>query len=131
MPKTPAKSQFNIRLPADVRADLAGQVSEPGGSLAGVAVTALREWTRMQEFPGIEFRRTVVGRVPYLCGTRLTVWDVHTLVGGYRGKLDAFVSAYPGLRRAQVETALSYAQKYRHEMPADEPMPSFVRVIEI
>lgn len=112
-----ATSQCNIRLPDDVRADLAALVGPVADSPSGVAVAGLREWVRMLKFPGIDFRWTPAGRRPHVSGTGLTVWELYRMWLDHGQDARRLCKNYPDLDAAQVQAAISYARAYRHEMP--------------
>ncbi|MBI2922946.1 MAG: DUF433 domain-containing protein [Planctomycetes bacterium] len=111
-------SQFNIRLPDEVRNSLHAWVGRLGESDSAVAVTALREWQSMQEFPGIDFRSGPSGRHPYVTGTGLSVWELRRLWIDHGRSISRLRRNYPHLDPGSIQVALAWADAHPGEVPA-------------
>jgi uncharacterized protein (DUF433 family) len=125
--------QFNVRLPKALHGDLAGFVGRAGDSPSAVAVTALREWARMQQYPGIDFRWTPAGRAPCVTGTGLTVWEVHAVWLDHGRNAARIERHYVGLTRSRVSAAVAYARAFADEKPAAAfgERPPFAREVRV
>ncbi len=110
--------QFNVRLPDDVRARLETIGAAWNTSSSAIAVVALREWLRMEAFPGIYFRSTPSGREAHVVGTGLTAWELHHMLESHGGDADALRANFPHLTRAQIDIARRYAEACPEEIPA-------------
>ncbi len=75
----------------------------------------LEEALRAREFPLIEFRDTVVGRQPYLKGTRLKVWMIEVILQDLNYDLDKAVD-YFEVPIEGIAEAKRYADTYREEV---------------
>ncbi|MBI2932775.1 MAG: DUF433 domain-containing protein [Planctomycetes bacterium] len=128
-----ATMQFNVRLPEEFQAELAGFVGKAGDSVSAVAVTALKEWARAQRFPGIDFRWTPSGRQPCVTGTGLKVWDVYRIWLDHGENVEKIERNYANLNRNRVNAAVAYAKAFIHEMPegAFGKRPPFAAEIKV
>lgn len=109
-----------ITLELDERqsARLERAAKELGRSAEETVSLMLEEALREREFPLVEFRDTVVGRQPYLRGTRLKVW---MLVVNARS-VDADIGRVAeelSIRPELVTEALAYASAYPAEVEAE------------
>lgn len=86
-----------------------------GRTPSETAVLLLEEGLREAEFAYIEFRDSVVGRQPYVSGSRLAVWQVISLVRAYEGDLEK-VASHLGWLSSRVQAAVSYAEAYPEEI---------------
>lgn len=77
----------------------------------------LEEALRTAEHDGIEFRDSPIGRLAYVRGSSLAVWEVAMVARDYGGDA-AGVAAYLGWPLWRVEAALSYARAYAPEIEA-------------
>lgn len=112
-----ATSQFNIRMPDELRAELRSLTGSVADSPGGVAVAGLREWVRMLKHPGIDFRWSPSGRKAHVTGTGLSVWELHRMWLDHRENIRRLRENYPDLRPAQIQAAVAYARAYPREMP--------------
>ena len=132
-----ATLQFNLRLPEKVQEGLADFVGKAGDSLSTVAITAMKEWLRMQKFPGVDFRWSPSGRQPFLTGTGLTVWEVYHVWRDHKENLEQIEKHYANLSgpkgRARVSAAVAYAKAFINEMPegAFGKRPPFAREVKV
>jgi len=111
--------QFNIRLPLETREALRDLLPTSGGtSLSALAAEALREWTRMERFPGVDFRWSPNARQPFVSGTGLTVWELHHVWIDHDRDVERVLANYPHLEPAQIARAVAYSEAHLHEMPA-------------
>ena len=124
-------SQFPVRIQDEARSGLARIASSHGMTANELAATALREWVRMQEFPGVEFRWTLTsGRQPFVAGTRLTVWFVHELWLANGRDARVIAEDYPNLQVRKVEAARAYVERHMGEMPPPEVPPPGIPVFK-
>jgi uncharacterized protein (DUF433 family) len=86
-----------------------------GRTPSATAALLLEEALREREFAYIEFRDTIVGRQPYIRGTRLAVWQVVSLVRNFDGDVDATAS-YLDISKVAVQAALGYAEAFSQEV---------------
>ncbi|MBI2900508.1 MAG: hypothetical protein HYY17_10000 [Planctomycetes bacterium] len=132
-----AALQFNLRLPEALRQEISEFVGKAGDSAGGVAVTAIREWVRMQKFPAIDFRWSPSGRQPFVMGTGLTAWEVYRVWLDHGEDPDKIERNYANLSgpagRARVNAAVAYARAFLKEMPegAFGKRPPFAREVKV
>ncbi|MBI4565228.1 MAG: DUF433 domain-containing protein [Planctomycetes bacterium] len=128
-----ATMQFNVRLPEALQPELGDFVGKAGDTVTAVAVTAMKEWTRMQKFPGIDFRWTPSGRQPCVTGTGLKVWEAYRIWLDHGGDIEKVEKNYANLSRAKVHVAVAYAQAFINEMPegAFGKRPPFAREVKV
>jgi uncharacterized protein (DUF433 family) len=86
-----------------------------GRTPSATAALLLEEALREREFAYIEFRDTVVGRQPYIRGTRLAIWQVVSLARNFDGDVDATAS-YLDIPKVAVQAALGYAAAFSQEI---------------
>lgn len=79
------------------------------------SVLLLDEALREEEFSGIEFRNTFVGRQPFVKGTGMAVWEFIMVARGF--DMDAErTAAYLQCPAENVKVALNYYNAYREEI---------------
>lgn len=84
---------------------------------AQVGARLVEEGLRRRDFPQIELRDTVAGRVAYVAGTRLAVyWVARAVRGGM--KAEEFAREYE-LPVERVRAALAYAAAFPEEIEGD------------
>ena len=84
---------------------------------AQVGARLVEEGLRRRDFPHIELRDTMAGRVGYLAGTRFAVyWVARAVRGGMRP--EEFAREYE-LPVERVQAALAYAAAFPAEIEAD------------
>lgn len=124
---------FNARLPRGVSDRLKGYAERRRVSTSAAAVELLDEALRMQEYPGVDFRWTAIGRQPFITGTGLTVWElVHVLLD--HGKdVNRVLKNYRHLNAAQVNAAMAYGKAFRGEEPSGfwGKKPPFAREVRV
>jgi len=126
--------QFNVRLPNETRDALRDLLPVSGGtSLSGLAAEALREWTRMQRFPGVDFRWSPMGRQAYASGTGLTVWGMHHLWVDHGRDVESLLANHSHLTGGQIARAVAYAEAHLYELPVDAfgVRPGLARVVAV
>ncbi len=123
--------QFNVRIPTRLLEDLAD--FNKGESMSSIAIQALTEWVRMNNFPGIDFRWTPTGRKPHVTGTGLSVWELYHIWKDHNENIEKLLKNYPHISRSQVNAAISYAKAYLDEISAGEwgTKPPFVQKVKI
>ena len=75
----------------------------------------IEEGLRHAEFPAIEFRDSVVGREPYVVGSRLAVWQVLMIAEGYGLEVGA-TAQHLQLDPDRVSQALRYVSTFESEV---------------
>lgn len=75
----------------------------------------IEEGLRHSEFPGIEFRDSVVGREAYVVGSSLAVWEVLMIAEGYALNVSSTVQ-HLQLDQGLVSQALRYASTFEFEV---------------
>jgi uncharacterized protein (DUF433 family) len=125
--------QFNLRLPERLQQELAEFVGKAGDSTSAVAITALKEWVRMQKFPGIDFRWSPGGRQPFVTGTGLTVWEVYHIWLDHDEDVEKIEKNYQNLKRARISVTVAYAKAFINEMPQGTfgKRPPFAREVKV
>lgn len=124
--------QFNVRAPERLLREL-GSISHHGESLSRTAVRLMEEGVRMEKYPGISFKWVPSGRRAFAQGTGLSVWEIYHIWRDFRQNTGRVAKAYPYLKAARVNVAISYAEAYIHEMPVGErgEKPSFAREVRV
>lgn len=111
-----ATTQFNVRPPAHLLEELR-RLTRSGQSATALAVRALTEWVRMENFPGIDFRWTPSGRQPHVTGTGLTAWEMFRVWLEHDESTARVLESHPHLSAVQVEAGVAYAREFQDEMP--------------
>lgn len=75
----------------------------------------IEEVLRHAEFPGIEFRDSVVGREAHVVGSRLAVWELLMIAEGYGLEVTA-TARHLQLDHERVSQALLYASTFESEV---------------
>ena len=82
-----------------------------GHTPSQLVVYFTEEALRKAEFSGIEFRDSSIGRIPYLTGTGLAIWEVVMIAKDYN--MDAHkVAEYTQNPIEWIKEALAYYKKY-------------------
>jgi len=108
---------MSIRLPDELasRLDRFARTLGNGMTRTRVSVLLLEEAVREEEFAGIEFRNTVLGRQPFVKQSGMTVWEFIMVAQGF--DLDAErTAAYLQCPVESVKAALNYYHAYREEI---------------
>jgi hypothetical protein len=113
-------SPTNVRFPDQVDRSLADYARQAGAKKSTVVVSAVREWLRMQDHPGIVFITTATGERRAALAVGPQVWTVaESWLEHKRDERSAAVVADAlGLSVADVEAALAYWADYRDEIDA-------------
>ena len=114
------KQPVSLRIPDEVRHVIQETAARAGRDFSSVANEMLSEAVRMRRVPGIIFVDESSGRVPWIAGTGLEVWDV---VSSYREMgqdWEALRKAFHWLSDAQLQAALAYAEAYPEYVEAGE-----------
>jgi len=110
-------SVMTLRLAPEVARGVKLLARRFGHRPAQVGARLVEEGLRRRDFPQIELRDTVAGRVGYLAGTRFAVyWVAHAVRGGMRPAV--FAREYE-LPVESVQAALAYAAAFPDEIEAD------------
>lgn len=107
----------SLRLPDEVvsRLDRFARMLGNGTTRSRASMILIDEALREEEFTGIEFRNTSVGRQPYVKQTGMAVWEF--IMVARRFDFDAERTAdHLDLPTAAVKAALSYYEAYRSEI---------------
>jgi uncharacterized protein (DUF433 family) len=110
-------SVMTLRLAPEVARGVKLLARRFGHRPAQVGARLVEEGLRRRDFPQIELRDTVAGRVGYLAGTRFAVyWVARTLRSGL--KPEEFAREYD-LPVERVRAALAYAAAFPEEIEGD------------
>jgi uncharacterized protein (DUF433 family) len=110
-------SVMTLRLAPDVARGVELLARRFGHRPAQVGARLVEEGLRRRDYPHIELRDTVAGRVAYLVGTRFAVyWIARTIQGGLTA--EEFAAEYE-LPLERVRAALTYAAAFPEEVQGD------------
>ena len=111
-------SPTNVRFPDQVDQSLADYARRSGAKKSTVVVGAVREWLRMQAYPGIVFVTTLTGERRAALAVGPQVWTVAEswLQHDKDERTAAAVADALGLSVVDIETALAYWADYRDEI---------------
>jgi uncharacterized protein (DUF433 family) len=110
-------SVMTLRLAPDVARGVELLARRFGHKPAQVGARLVEEGLRRRDFPQIELRDTLAGRVAYLAGTRFAVyWIARAIQGGLTA--DKFAEEYE-LPPEKVRAALAYAAAFSEEIQGD------------
>lgn len=108
---------MTLRLPAGVRRGVDRLAAQLGHKPAQVGARLIDEGLRRRDFPQIELRDTVAGRVAYIQGTRIAVyWVVQRINDGMT--IEEFGREHD-VPTAPVNAALAYSEVFRQEIERD------------
>jgi len=108
---------MTLRLAPDVARGVELLARRFGHRPAQVGARLVEEGLRRRDFPQIELRDTVAGRVAYLAGTRFAVyWIARAVQGGLTA--EEFAREYE-LPFERVRAALAYAAAFPQEVEGD------------
>jgi uncharacterized protein (DUF433 family) len=108
---------FNARLPQEISEELRRFAERRRISTSAAAAQLLDEALRMENFPGVSFRWTAIGRQPFVTGTGMMVWELHHVWVDHKRDTSKVLRNYPHLKAAQVNAAIAYAKSFPHEEP--------------
>jgi uncharacterized protein (DUF433 family) len=110
-------SVMTLRLTPDVARGVELLARRFGHRPAQVGARLVEEGLRRRDFPQIELRDTVAGRVAYLAGTRFAVyWIARAIQGDLTA--EEFAEEYE-LPSERVRAALAYAASFPEEVEGD------------
>ena len=107
----------SLRLPDDLisRLDRFARTLGNGMTRTRASVLLLEESLREEEFSGIEFRNTILGRQPFVKQSGMAVWEFIMVAQEF--DLDAERTAeYLRVPAQSVKAALNYYNAYREEI---------------
>jgi len=107
----------SLRLPDELarRIDRFARNLGNGITRSRASIILLDEALREEEFTGIEFRNTSIGRQPYVKQTGMAVWELIMVAKGFA--LDAAqIAAHLQIPVENVLAALNYYEAYREEI---------------
>ncbi len=107
-----------LRLPEELRREIAREAAEQGTSWSAAARALLREAIRARRVPGIAFTSGAEGRHAVLAGTELEVWRVAEAARAGGAALEALRAEHPWLADAQLRAAQGYHALYADEIDA-------------
>jgi hypothetical protein len=113
-----ATTTLSIRVTEDMRWWLE-RFAKARGSVGGAAARLLEEARRKEEFPGVEFRDTPLGRVAYVQGTRIQMALARRLAGELKFDPDKLARHY-GWQLWKAESAIGYMGEFAGELARDE-----------
>ncbi len=105
----------SLRLKEPASATLERQARLMQRSVGETAAILLTEKLKQEEFPGVEFRRTSVGRLAYVKGTRVAVWLLVMLARDHDMDVRN-VAEHLDWPIERVEIGLAYAAAYPGEI---------------
>jgi len=108
---------MTLRLPSEVARGVERLARRFGHRPAQVGARLVEEGLRRRDFPQIELRDTVAGRVSYLAGTRFAVYWIAQMVRN-GGAPEQFAKEYE-LPVEHVRAALAYAATFAEEIEDD------------
>ncbi len=117
LPKPRKTVHFNARLPQDVSEELRRFAERRRISTSAAATQLLDEALRMENFPGISFRWTAIGRQPFVTGTGMMVWELSHVWLDHKRDVKSVLKGYPHLKAAQVTAAAAYGKEFAKEEP--------------
>ena len=82
-----------------------------------LAAKLIEEALRMAEFPGIEFRETIIGRQAYMKGSRIKPWFLEILARAYDRDVER-IAAHLTWPTRKVQEGLDYIEAFRGEIEA-------------
>jgi len=113
-----ASVTLSIRVSEDMRNWLA-RFAKARGSVGGTAARLLEEARRKEDFPGVDFRDTPLGRVAFVQGTRVQVALACQLAHEW-GFDPSRLSKHYGWPLWTAESAVGYMREYAEEIARDE-----------
>ena len=122
-----ATQVVSLRLKEAEAAYLAKQARRMQRTRGETAALLLAEKLREEEFPHIQFRKTAVGRQPFIRGTNLKVWQIATWVRDLQASkpkrsakkeesLAVRIGSYLSVEPEKVQAALDYWAAYPDEI---------------
>jgi uncharacterized protein (DUF433 family) len=114
------KQPVSLRIPDEVRHVIQETAARAGRDFSSVANEMLSEAVRMRRVPGIIFVDESSGRVPWIAGTGLEVWDVVRSYIDMDQDWEALRRAFDWLSETQLRAALAYAEAYPEYVDARE-----------
>jgi uncharacterized protein (DUF433 family) len=107
----------SLSLPDELisRIDRFAQKLGNGTTRSGASAILIDEGLREEEFPGIQFHNTSVGRQPYVKQTGMAVWEF-ILIAQEFDMDDERTAAHLQYPIEMVKTALDYYSVYREEI---------------
>ena len=108
---------ISLRLPDELisRLDRFARMLGNGMTRTRAGVLLLEEALREEEFSGIEFRNTFVGRQPFVKGTGMAVWEFVMVARGFDMDVERTAEYLP-CPVENVRAALNYYQAFREEI---------------
>jgi uncharacterized protein (DUF433 family) len=122
-----ASVHMNFKLKRPLADGLAQYAGRRAMSPTQAATQFILEGLRREQFPGIDFRWTRVGRQPFVSGTGLTAWEMYRIWIDHGRDLKAVRKNYPHLAAEQINMGEAYAREYLNEMPPPAPPPAFAQ----
>lgn len=110
-----ASAVVSVRLSHDQAGRLRQMAKRMGRTASEVGAQLLSESLRKAEFTFVEFRDSPVGRQAYIQGSRLTVWQVISLLRDFQGQV-AKVAEHLRWPEAKIHAAIAYSQAYPDEI---------------
>lgn len=108
---------MSLRLPDELadRLDRFARVLGNGMTRTRAGVLLLDEALREEEFAGIEFRNTAIGRLPFVKDSGMAVWEFIMVARGF-GMNAEHTAEYLQCPIRNVKAALNYYEGYRAEI---------------
>ncbi len=106
---------ISIRLKDDQIDRLKWFARRMGKSQSEMGAQFIEESMREAEFAYIEFRDSVLGRIPYMKDSNLAVWEVIMIAQDHAMDTER-VAAYFSRPRAWINAAFNYYEEFRNEI---------------
>ncbi len=106
---------YSIRLELNKGRQLEQLARQSRRTVSETAALLVNDGLRRVHFPHIDFREKVAGRVAYVRGTRVAVWQVVALTRNCNGQVDP-VCQLLGWPAYRVQAALNYGRTYPQEI---------------
>lgn len=110
------RKHTTLRIEAEVMKEVKRFAVSHRRTPSAIIALALKEWTDMQRFPGIDYRWTYTGREAHVMGTGLTVREMWMIWKDHGRSWARIKKGFPQFKQAQVEAAVAYGRVYPEEV---------------
>jgi hypothetical protein len=113
--KTNYSTVVSMRLPAKSSQRLRRMASQHGWTASDTSARLVEEGLRRSEFAFVDFRDSSAGRLAYIQGSSLAIWEVMLVARGYKHNV-AKVALHLRWPEAKVKAAFNYAEAFPREI---------------
>ena len=106
---------ISMRLPLESGKRLKRMASRHGWTPSDASARLVEEGLRRSEFAFIDFRDSPAGRLAYIHGSSLAVWEVMLVARSYQNNLEA-VAKHLTWPETKVQAAFNYASAFPEEI---------------